>query len=113
MRVGPALAIGHQHDCVTDLYGGVHDFVFHARLWVTRLRFGAILETHQHLNFCVERALVKLDGFFAAAFKKQISLDSRDGHNVSRFGFMDWWEKFSRKCPRAKIRALLCGAKSP
>ena len=54
----------------------MHDFALGARRNHAGLvRLGALFETHQHVDFGVERAAIELDRFFCATIEKQIRLD--------------------------------------
>jgi hypothetical protein len=69
-------AVGRHHSRLTDAEAGMHDFVLEPG-WdrAGRMRFRAVLEADQRLDFCSEGFAVKFDGLFAAAVKEEVGLN--------------------------------------
>jgi hypothetical protein len=81
------MAIRSQHRCVSDANGRMHDFIARRHGAVRPGRFGAVLEMHQHLDLRADR-LIEIDGFLAAAIKKQIWLHGFDSIFSSVHNFL-------------------------
>ena len=78
-RLAQALAVGGHHRRLADAQARVHHLVLGAgRDHAGRVRFGAVLEAHEHRHLGAERAAVELDRLLAAAVEEQVGLDQHD-----------------------------------
>ena len=68
-----AVTVGHQELGVAGAYRGMHHLVLISRR--DHGLIGRVLETHQHIDFGIDRFFVEFDRFVAAAFEDKIGLN--------------------------------------